>query len=366
MATLTLRRSTFSSERALELAPLAIGLLGLALGWAGSAWDVSWHRLIGRDTFWTTPHLGIYAGTMLSGMAALVATATGMHGRPIRARELAIGPLHVERGMAIVGFGALAVIAAGPFDELWHRTFGRDVDMWSPPHVFAIYGGGILIYLGWTVAAATNVFGLSSRLRDALVIFFASGIVSTLIFGMNFYYMMGWSREALFYPLLVCATVPFALAFTTELQQERFAATLTALAYAAFALLTFVALRTLGWLPPAFPPLVVAGAVAMDILRARTRNAWALGAAFAVAFVVFEGARLLTFTPAPPSAGSLADPQFRGLVLTYYFAAEARPWLSAWPIAAALLGAPLAAASLTLGRVAARVLDVNPAAVPPR
>src|SRR5206468_8111660 len=160
----------------------------------------------------------------------------------------------VGRGMAIVGLGTLAVIAAAPFDEFWHRTFGRDVDMWSPPHLFAIYGGGILIYLGWTVAAATNVFVLSARLRDALVVFFASGVVSTLIFGMNFYYMMGWSREALFFPLVVCAIVPFALAFTIELQQQKFAATVAALTYTAFALLTFVALRVLGWLPPAFPP----------------------------------------------------------------------------------------------------------------
>ncbi|TMD58457.1 MAG: hypothetical protein E6I87_12355 [Chloroflexi bacterium] len=355
MAVLALRRSMFSTAPALELAPLLIGLLGLALGWAGSAWDVSWHRLIGRDTFWTTPHLGIYAGTMLSGVAALFATATAMRGRPLRAREFAVGPLRVERGMAIVGLGALAVIAAAPFDEFWHRTFGRDVDMWSPPHLFAIYGGGILIYLGWTVAAATNVFVLSARLRDALVVFFASGVVSTLIFGMNFYYMMGWSREALFFPLVVCAIVPFALAFTIELQQQKFAATVAALTYTAFALLTFVALRVLGWLPPAFPPLVVAGALAMDLVRARTRSMWAIGAAFAAAFVLAEGARLLLFTPPPPSAGSLADPQFRGLVLTYYYAAAARPWLSAWPIAAALLGTPLAAAAVWLGRAAARL-----------
>ena len=137
--------------------------------------------------------------------------------------------------------------------------------------------------------------------------------------------------------------------------RQKFAATVAALTYTAFALLTFVALRVLGWLPPAFPPLVVAGALAMDLVRARTRSMWAIGAAFAAAFVLAEGARLLLFTPPPPSAGSLADPQFRGLVLTYYYAAAARPWLSAWPIAAALLGTPLAAAAVWLGRAAGRL-----------
>ena len=356
MAALTWRRSTLPTARALELAPLLIGLVALTLAAAGSAWDVAWHRLIGRDTFWTPPHLGIYAGTALSGIAALVATATAVRGRVPRARELTVGPLHVERGMALVGFGALAVIAAGPFDDLWHRTFGRDVDIWSPPHLFAIYVGGVLVYLGWTVASATNVFGLSPRLRDALVLFFAGGLASTLIFGSNFYYMMGWSREALFYPALVCATVPLALSLASATVRSPFAATITALAYTCLALITFAVLRAFGWPPPAFPSLVVAGALAADLVRRRTRNALTIGAAFALAFVAGEGARLLLVAPPPPAPSALS-PQapLRDLVLTYFIAAQSRPWLSAWPLAAALLGAPLAAASWALGRAVARV-----------
>jgi hypothetical protein len=355
MATIALRRPAVPVSRAIELAPLAIGLLGLALGWAGSAWDVAWHRAIGRDTFWTTPHLGIYAGTMLSGIAALVATATAMRGRAARASELVVGPLHVERGLAIVGFGALTVIASAPFDELWHRTFGKDVDMWSPPHIFAIYGGGILIYLGWTVASATNVFALPPRLRDALVVFFASGVVSTLIFGMNFYYMMGWSREALFYPLLVCAMVPLGLGLASELLRSRFGATITAAAYTGFALLTISVLDALGWPAPAFPPLVVAGALAADLVRQRARAPLAVGAAFAVAFVVAEGVRLLVFVPPQPTPASLSQAQLRDLILHYLIAAESRPWLSAWPILAALAGVPLAAVSWAAGRALARL-----------
>ena len=54
--------------------PLALGLLGVALTWFGAAWDVSWHRLIGRDTFWSAPHLFLYGGISLWGLAALVAS----------------------------------------------------------------------------------------------------------------------------------------------------------------------------------------------------------------------------------------------------------------------------------------------------
>src|SRR5213594_2544681 len=35
----------------------------------GVIWDISWHRTIGRDTFWTPAHLAIYLGGALAGAA---------------------------------------------------------------------------------------------------------------------------------------------------------------------------------------------------------------------------------------------------------------------------------------------------------
>src|SRR6266571_1627209 len=35
----------------------------------GVTWDISWHRSIGRDTFWTPAHLAIYLGGVLAGAA---------------------------------------------------------------------------------------------------------------------------------------------------------------------------------------------------------------------------------------------------------------------------------------------------------
>jgi hypothetical protein len=358
MATLALRRPAAVSARTSLLVPLVLGIAGVVLGWVGSGWDVSWHRIIGRDTFWTPPHDLMYAGTALSGIAALVATGTAMAGRAPRLRELALGPLHVERPLALVGIGSLVIVSAAPFDEYWHRTFGKDVDIWSPPHLAAV-AGGLIVYVGWATAAGANVFGFAPRLRDALTAFFVAGVIAIGVFGMNFYYIMGWSREALFYPLVVCVAAPFALALAASLIPGRFAATAVALTYTGLALVTFQALRSFGWPPAAFPPLVVAGAVAIDLLRGRTRNALVLGAAFALAFVAFEGARLLLFPPPPLSAASLGDPTSRGILLTYWYAAQARPWLSAWPLLAAIAGAPLAAASWIAGTRAAGVLTAR-------
>src|SRR5215510_13764087 len=35
----------------------------------GTHWDIAWHRSIGRDTFWSPPHLMIYAAAVLAAAA---------------------------------------------------------------------------------------------------------------------------------------------------------------------------------------------------------------------------------------------------------------------------------------------------------
>src|SRR5881397_1510286 len=44
-------------------------LLAATSAIVGVIWDISWHRSIGRDTFWTPAHLAIYLGGALAGAA---------------------------------------------------------------------------------------------------------------------------------------------------------------------------------------------------------------------------------------------------------------------------------------------------------
>ena len=39
---------------------------GVTSAFIGGQWDVSWHRSIGRDTFWTSAHMAIYACGVLA------------------------------------------------------------------------------------------------------------------------------------------------------------------------------------------------------------------------------------------------------------------------------------------------------------
>src|SRR5207244_1421378 len=180
-------------------------------------------RIFGRDTFWSTPHLFIYVGVALWGMAALVATATAMAGRPIRGRPFVLGPLRAELGLALIGVGALVTILAGPFDNLWHSVFGSDVDIWSPPHIAGIVGGAIGL-LGWLAATAPGVFPIDERMRRLLRLFTLGNLIAISVFALNFYYITSVTREAFFYPLLVSALVPATLAIATVAIPGRWAA----------------------------------------------------------------------------------------------------------------------------------------------
>src|SRR5437879_13838943 len=43
-------------------------LLAATSAVVGVIWDISWHRTIGRDTFWTPAHMAIYASDIIAGL----------------------------------------------------------------------------------------------------------------------------------------------------------------------------------------------------------------------------------------------------------------------------------------------------------
>src|SRR6266511_5378574 len=52
--------------------------LAVTSAYVGGYWDISWHRSIGRDSFWSAPHIAIYACGVLAGISSayLILTTT--------------------------------------------------------------------------------------------------------------------------------------------------------------------------------------------------------------------------------------------------------------------------------------------------
>jgi hypothetical protein len=116
-----------------------IRLITIALFTAvlAGTWDVWWHGALGRESFWSPPHLLLYA-------SVIVAICTGFYGC-WRTRE------QFWKWLAIILF---FIPASAPFDELWHRIFGVEpvnspLIIWSPPHVIlalALVGSFLFLF----------------------------------------------------------------------------------------------------------------------------------------------------------------------------------------------------------------------------
>src|ERR1700728_2106314 len=118
------------------------GVVAVTSSSIGGAWDVSWHRSIGRDSFWTPAHMLIYACGILAGIVGtwLVLNATFGHDEKLRSASVNILGLRAPLGVFLAGWGGVAMLTSAPFDNWWHNAYGLDVKIVSPPHTLLILG----------------------------------------------------------------------------------------------------------------------------------------------------------------------------------------------------------------------------------
>jgi len=156
------------------------GMLGAKMlgGW-GVQWDIRWHLVIGRDSFWIAPHVMTYAGVTLAAVLAFGVLAW----ETWRARPglempdgIRVMGLLGTRGFHVAWWGMAITILAAPIDDLWHRMFGIDVTLWSPPHLLGLAGAQVNT-LG-CLAVALELWAPGSRARRSALL-----VVSILLLG---------------------------------------------------------------------------------------------------------------------------------------------------------------------------------------
>jgi hypothetical protein len=250
----------------------------------GGHWDISWHRSIGRDAFWTPPHIAIYLCGVLAGVSSAYLILSTTFGRESELRESSVsmwgfrGPL----GAFIAAWGGVAMLTSAPFDDWWHAAYGLDVKIISPPHallslgIFSVQVGALLLILGYMNRS-------DGTLRDKFVRLFlyvgSSIVVLVTVFMME---MTNRTRmhTAEFYRTIALA-MPFVLVGISRAAPHRWACTIMAAVYSLFLMALiwilplFPAEPKLGpvyykvthFVPPAFPLLLIVPAVALDLLR---------------------------------------------------------------------------------------------------
>src|SRR5258705_11160495 len=81
--------------------------LAVTSAYVGGYWDISWHRSIGRDTFWSAPHMAIYACGILAGIASgyLILSTTFGRGGALKDVSVRIWGLSGPLGAFISAWG---------------------------------------------------------------------------------------------------------------------------------------------------------------------------------------------------------------------------------------------------------------------
>jgi len=273
----------------------------------GLVWDISWHRTIGRDTFWSPPHLIQQAGAIVAGLSCgYVALSTTFAGAPTaRARSVRYWRFfQAPLGAWVCIWGTLMMITSAPFDDWWHAAYGLDVKIISPPHM-VLASGMVAIQLGAMLMALaaqnrseneadTRRLGIIFATSAAVIVVMAATVISedasyaNTMHGSKFYQL-----TSVFLPLYMIA---FARA-----SRLSWPATRIALIYMLMSLVGIWILQLVPatprlapiynpitrMVPPAFPILLVAPALAIDMLMKRLgeKRDWKLAAALGAAFV---------------------------------------------------------------------------------
>jgi len=271
----------------------------------GAHWDISWHRSIGRDTFWTPAHIAIYMCGVLAGLCCgyLILSTTFNSGSPLRDVSVTIWGLRGPLGAFIAAWGGVAMITSAPFDDWWHNAYGLDVKILSPPHVLLIMG-----IVGVELGALILILGRMNRGTDKareklewLFLYVGAMIVVCLLVLIMEYTFRPYMHSGRFYRILAI-TIPGILAGMARASSRRWAASILIGIYSLFLigcvwiLPLFPATPKLGpvfqnvthFIPPEFPLLLIAPALALDWLRLRTLN-WRPWLQAMVAGLVFVG-----------------------------------------------------------------------------
>ena len=277
-------------------------IVGALLGVCGTYWDIRYHIDIGRDSFWIPPHLMVYSGVALGFLGSLLALwkARQIH-RPF-SRKLSFA-------IWLIILSGLLQILGAPIDDWWHRMFGLDVTVWSPPHLLLIFAGFAIslsvIYFQklYMHIARLDIFRRLNTDELKLETMFAIALVGLNIILAEFEYFRtvpffhpSQLRPAWLYLFLLTLQFSFIFTLAKVLIQNKWAATRIAVVYFLIRMVLSAVLFGGGsW--PIFPPMVIISALLFDLItykRNDFRNIVFATLAFVLSFYVIETGYLST------------------------------------------------------------------------
>src|SRR5213080_3377085 len=201
-------------------------LIGLLLQAFGLYWDIWRHVVVGRESFFTPPHLVLYAGFGYVALAGIVGSVSGAVAPRWAGPRIRIVGLLVPVEFLLIGTGALFQAVAFPWDEAWHRLVAEGLvseTFWSPPHVMAI-AGGIVSTFGFFLAVVLERTRWNGA-RPAL------GLVGVALGAGLLLFSLQVLRDAIAYPTGVSLAAPAVLVLAVLAGRRPGLATVSAAIY---------------------------------------------------------------------------------------------------------------------------------------
>jgi hypothetical protein len=291
-----------SSRRSFAWPPILMVIAATSII-AGLLWDISWHKTIGRDTFWTPAHLAIHFGGILAGLTGtfLILRTTFRGSEEQRGTSVRVWGFRGPFGAWLSIWGAFAMVTSAPFDDWWHNAYGLDVKILSPPHIvlalgmFGVVYGAVLI----VVSRQNRMGDAEPWLKRAYV--YTSGVLLTMLAVIVAEYTDANQQHGAMFYYIVAGLFPYTLIGLGRASRVKWPMTSIATVYMGvmigmnLILQPFEAHPRLApiytpvdhMVPFGFPVLLIAPAFAVDLVmrKLRERNDWLLAGAVAVTFV---------------------------------------------------------------------------------
>jgi hypothetical protein len=189
------------------------------------------------------------------------------------------GPL----GAFIAAWGGIAMLTSAPFDNWWHKAYGLDVKIVSPPHtllmlgIFGVEIGALLLILAHLNRDAVS----SPSLQWLLMYIFGLMLVLTMFFRMEYTWDVMLHRAGAY--ISIALGVPLYYAAMWKASRHPWSCTLMC-AFYTVAIIGFILILPLfpaspklgpvfqpvtQFIPPKFPILLIVPAIALDLLWRR-------------------------------------------------------------------------------------------------
>lgn len=194
-------------------------------GW-GVQWDIQWHLRIGRDSFWIAPHVMTYASVVFSVLLSfgILALTTVRGPAPSSPQTMRFLGLAGTRGFHLAAWGIALTVLAAPIDDAWHRLFGVDITLWSPPHLLGLLGSAV--NTAACLLIAREVYPTKSRARFMALLLSGALLYANLHITLQptirIAYLHGGARFYA-YIMLAALILPLALVATARLSDSRWA-----------------------------------------------------------------------------------------------------------------------------------------------